>query len=73
MKKFGYNDFIILLLYVDDMFIVGQDANKIDTLNNELRMFFALKNLRLTKQNRGMKISHHKTNQGVVVISRTIF
>ena len=30
VKKFGDNDFIILLLYVDDILTIGQDASKID-------------------------------------------
>ena len=31
-KKFLDNDFVILLLYVDDMLIVGRDTNKIEKL-----------------------------------------
>ena len=30
VKKFSDEEFIILLLYVDDMLIVGRDAGKID-------------------------------------------
>lgn len=29
VKRFSSNSFLILLLYVDDMLIVGKDANKI--------------------------------------------
>ena len=43
VKKFGDNDFIILLLYVDDMLIIGQDANNIDNLKRELSKSFAMK------------------------------
>ena len=32
MKKFSEDDFIILLLYVDDMLIVGQNASRIEKL-----------------------------------------
>ena len=45
VKKFGDNDFIILLLYVDDMLIVSQNANKIDNLKKELSKSFAMKDL----------------------------
>ena len=50
MKKFGDNDFIILLLYVNDMLIIGQDASKIDNLKRELSNSFAMKDLGLAKQ-----------------------
>ena len=45
MKKFDDNDFIILLLYMDDMLIARQDASRIDHLKRELSKSFALKNL----------------------------
>lgn len=37
VKKVSADDFIILLLYVDDMLIVGHDASKIEKLKRELR------------------------------------
>lgn len=45
VKKFGENDFLILLLYVDDMLIVGHDAKKIASLKDELSKSFAMKDL----------------------------
>ena len=54
VKKFGDNDFVILLLYVDDMLIVGQDASKIDNLKKELSKSFAMKDLGLAKHILGM-------------------
>ena len=45
MKNFSNDDFIILLLYVDDMLIVGHDAMKIDRLKKELSKTFAMKDL----------------------------
>ena len=45
VKKFGDNDFIILLLYVDDILIVGQDISKIDNLKKGFTKSFAMKNL----------------------------
>ena len=32
-RKFSDDDFIILLLYVDDMLIIGYNSRKIDKLN----------------------------------------
>lgn len=46
MKKFGDNDFIILLFYVDDMLIDDQDVSKIDNLKKELSKSFIMKDLR---------------------------
>ena len=57
VKKFGNNDFIILLLYVDDILIVGKDASKIDNLKREFSKSFAMKDLGSTKQILGMNIS----------------
>jgi hypothetical protein len=42
VKKFSDGEFIILLLYVDDMLIVGHDTSKTDRLNEELSKSFAL-------------------------------
>ena len=44
-KKFFDDDFIILLLYVDDMLIIGHDCIKIDKLKRELSKSFAMKDL----------------------------
>ena len=57
VKKFGDNDFIILLLYVDNILIVGKDASKIDNLKRGLGKSFAMKDLGSTKQILGMNIS----------------
>ena len=47
--KESSDDFIILLLYVDDMLIIGQDAGKIKKLKGELSKSFAMKDLGLAK------------------------
>ena len=44
-RKFSDDDFIILLLYVDDMLIIGHDSSKIDRLKRELSKTFAMKDL----------------------------
>ena len=62
-RKFFDDDFIILLLYVDDMLIIGHDYNKINRLKKELSKSFALKDLGLVKQILGMKISRDRKNR----------
>ena len=44
MKSFG-SDFIILLLYVDDMFIAGSIIQDASNLKNQLSEHFAMKGL----------------------------
>ena len=63
VKKFSHNDFIILLLYVDGMLIVGQDASKIDNLKKQLSKSFVMKDLGLAKQIPGMKISRDRKSR----------
>ena len=61
-RKFSDDDFIILLLYVDDMLIISHDSSKIDRLKRELSKSFAMKDLGSTKQILGMKISRDRKN-----------
>lgn len=56
VQKFSDDDFIILLLYVDDMLIVGRNASRIDRLKKQLSKSFAIKDLGLTKQILGIRI-----------------
>jgi hypothetical protein len=60
VKKFSNGEFIILLLYVDDILIVGRYTNKIDKLKKELNKSFSMKDLGFAKQILGMKISHDR-------------
>ena len=62
IKRFPNDQFIILLLYVDDMLIVGQDAKKITLLKEELGKSFAMKDLGQAKQILGMHISRDRKN-----------
>ncbi|KAL5818254.1 hypothetical protein ACOSQ3_022150 [Xanthoceras sorbifolium] len=62
IKKFSDGDFIILLLYVDDMLIVGQDIGKINRLKKELSKSFAMKDLGPVKQILGMRITRNRQN-----------
>ena len=56
VKWFASDDFIILLLYVDDMLIIGQNASRIDRLKKQLGMSFAMKDLGPAKQILGIRI-----------------
>ncbi|KAJ4724838.1 Retrovirus-related Pol polyprotein from transposon TNT 1-94 [Melia azedarach] len=56
IQKFSDDDFIILLLYVDDMLIVGRNASKIDWLKKQLSKSFAMKDLGPAKQIIGIQI-----------------
>ena len=44
-KMFSNDDFIIFLLYVDDMLIICHDSSKIDRLKRKLSKYFAMKDL----------------------------
>lgn len=59
VKKFFNINFIILLLYVDDMLIIGHDSKKIQRLKKYLMKFFAIKDLSLA-QILDIKISRDK-------------
>lgn len=60
--KFFDNSYIILLLYVDDMLIVGSSIEKINNLKKQLSKQFAMKDLGAAKQILGMRIIRDKAN-----------
>ena len=60
VRKFPNGKFIILLLYVDDMLIEGQDAGVIGNLKKDLFKTFDLKDLGLARQILGMQILHDR-------------
>ena len=66
MKNLG-NSFIILLLYIDDMLIVGGCKWEIDKLKGELSKEFEMKDLSATKQIFGMRITR---NNGILRLSQ---
>nr|GEW31659.1 retrovirus-related Pol polyprotein from transposon TNT 1-94 [Tanacetum cinerariifolium] len=55
-QRFGDDDFIILLLYVDDMLIVGKNIERIAQLKRDLSKSFAMKDLGPAKQIIGIRI-----------------
>ena len=56
VKKFEGGDFLILLLYLDDMLIVKRDQAKIRMLKKALNRTFAMKDLGPARQILGMHI-----------------
>ncbi|RVX06995.1 Retrovirus-related Pol polyprotein from transposon TNT 1-94 [Vitis vinifera] len=54
---------MILLLYVDDMLIVGSDIEEINNLKKQLSKQFTMKDLGATKQILGMRIIRDKANR----------
>ena len=60
VKKFDGGDFLILLLYIDEMLIVGQDPKKIGSLKKDLTNSFAMKDMGPTKQILGSYCGCHK-------------
>jgi len=56
VKSFSNDDVIILLLYVDDMLIVGKDVSKINKLKKQLGESFAMKGLGNVTQILGIRI-----------------
>ncbi|BBH05263.1 hypothetical protein Prudu_016603 [Prunus dulcis] len=57
VKIFHDGEFIILLLYVDDMLIVGQNSDKISKLKKELRKSFAMKDKTNPRKNQKLRLS----------------
>ncbi|GMH04122.1 hypothetical protein Nepgr_005961 [Nepenthes gracilis] len=60
VQKFSENDFVILLLYVDDMLVVGRKSARIMELKKQLGQSFAMKDLGPTKQILGIRISRDR-------------
>ena len=60
VKKISNGKFVMLLLYVDDMLIVGQDAGVIGNLKKDLFKSFDMKDLGPAKQILGMQILRDK-------------
>ena len=56
VKKFDGGDFLILLLYIDDMLLVRRDPKKIRSLKKALSKSFTMKHMGLVKQILGMHI-----------------
>jgi hypothetical protein len=61
-KKLENGSFIILLLYVDDMLVVGSNMQDINVLKKKLANAFAMKDLGAGKKILGMRITRDIKN-----------
>ena len=61
MQKFSDDDFVILLLYVDDILIADRNVLRIDRLKKKLSKSFAVKDLGPTKKILGIRIERDRT------------
>lgn len=72
VKRFDDGEFIILLLYVDDMVTVGQNSEKISKLKNEMKMYFSMKDLGPSKHILGMSIHCDRTKHKLWISQENI-
>ena len=63
IKMYDQERFIILLLYVDDMLVVGHDKSMINRLKKDLGTQLAMKDLGQAQQILGMRIIHDRKNK----------
>jgi ATP-binding cassette subfamily B (MDR/TAP) protein 1 len=73
VKRFDDGEFIILLLYVDDMLIVGQNSEKISKLKADMKKHYAMKDLGSAKHILGMSIRRGRKEHKVVAITRKVY
>jgi hypothetical protein len=67
VQKFPDGDFIILLLYVDDMLIVGMNSSRIGRLKKQLSQSFAMKDLGPAKQILGVRIQRSRKDKKLFI------
>jgi hypothetical protein len=67
VQKFLDGDFIILLLYVDEMLIVGMNSSRIDRLKKQLSQSFAMKDLGPAKQILGVRIHRSRKDKKLFI------
>jgi ATP-binding cassette subfamily B (MDR/TAP) protein 1 len=60
IQRFPVDDYIILLLYVDDILIVGKNVSRIARVKKELSKKFAMKDLGPAKCILGMRIERDR-------------
>ncbi|GJZ19365.1 retrovirus-related pol polyprotein from transposon TNT 1-94 [Tanacetum coccineum] len=64
-KRFGNNDFIILLLYVDDMLVAGPNKDRINKLKAQLAREFEMKDLGPANKILGMQIHRDRVSRKI--------
>jgi hypothetical protein len=62
-KRLENGSYIILLLYVDDMLVVGSNMQDINVLKKKLANSFAMKDLGAAKKIFGMRITRDRKNR----------
>ena len=61
--KLSDDDFVILLLYVDDILSVGRNVSRIDKLKKQLRKSFSMKDLGSVKKILGIRIERDRASK----------
>nr|GEW42722.1 retrovirus-related Pol polyprotein from transposon TNT 1-94 [Tanacetum cinerariifolium] len=64
-KRFGNNDFVILLLYVDDMLVAGPNKDRISKLKAQLAREFEMKDLGPANKILGMQIHQDRVSRKI--------
>ncbi|KAH9781414.1 hypothetical protein KPL71_008457 [Citrus sinensis] len=64
-KRFEDNDFIILLLYVDDMLVAGPNKDRVQELKAQLAREFEMKDLGPANKILGMQIHRDRNNRKI--------
>ncbi|KAE8686521.1 Protein STRUBBELIG-RECEPTOR FAMILY 1 [Hibiscus syriacus] len=64
-KRSGDNDFVILLLYVDDMLVAGPNKDHIEELKVQLAREFEMKDLGSANKILGMQIHRDRSNRKI--------
>ncbi|KAH9723668.1 hypothetical protein KPL70_007189 [Citrus sinensis] len=64
-KRFENNDFILLLLYVDDMLVAGPNKDRIQELKAQLAREFEMKDLGPANKILGMQIHRDRNNRKI--------
>jgi hypothetical protein len=68
-KKLENGSYIILLLYVDDMLVVGSNMQDINVLKKKLSNSFAMKDLDAAKKIIGMRITKRQEKSQIDIVS----
>jgi hypothetical protein len=66
-KRIENGSYIILLLYVDDMLVVGSNMQDINVLKKKLANSFAMKDLGVAKKILGMRITRDMKNHNLTL------
>jgi Reverse transcriptase (RNA-dependent DNA polymerase) len=65
VKRFSEGDFVILLLYINDILIADSDIDRIKILKKELASAFVMKDLGAAQQILGMRVTRDLKNHKI--------